>query len=129
MTVFETRREHVRLPGDLTAAAVARAWLRERLSSCHSASQVEDCLVVASELVTNAVRYGGPPVELDLEWAPTCLRLVVSDPSPVLPTPVLPDNDAEGGRGLVLAVALSDSLLAEPVNGDGKRLVAQWWPD
>lgn len=68
---------------------------------------VDDLLLVVSELVTNAVRHGAPPVRLELLADADVVRVAVGDGNPGLPRPRLVDDDAEGGRGMVLVEMLA----------------------
>ncbi|MCP3820402.1 SpoIIE family protein phosphatase [Streptomyces sp. A3M-1-3] len=62
--------------------------------------------LVASELVTNAIRYAGGPVELRLIRAGT-LICEVSDPSSTQPRMRRAHTTEEGGRGLFLIAQLT----------------------
>jgi len=70
---------------------------------------VDDLLLLVSEMVTNAVRHGAPPVRLEVLADDLVVRLAVGDGHPGLPRPREVDDDAEGGRGMVLV----DLLAAE----------------
>ena len=68
---------------------------------------VDDLLLVVSELVTNAVRHGAPPVRLELHADADVVRVAVGDGEPALPEARDVDDDAEGGRGMVLVELLA----------------------
>ena len=68
---------------------------------------VDDLLLVVSELVTNAVRHGAPPVRLEVLADDDVVRVAVNDGDPGLPRPRTADEDAEGGRGMTLVDLLS----------------------
>jgi anti-sigma regulatory factor (Ser/Thr protein kinase) len=68
---------------------------------------VDDLLLVVSELVTNAVRHGAPPVRLELLADADVVRVAVGDGDSGLPRPRAVDDDAEGGRGMVLVDMLA----------------------
>jgi two-component sensor histidine kinase len=72
-----------------------------------AAERLDIARLLASELVSNAVRHGAGPVVLILAQAGNELRVGVEDDSPTLPvltaTPVL----AGGGQGLQLVAALA----------------------
>ncbi len=67
----------------------------------------EDLLLIASELVTNAVRHGAPPVRLEVLADEDVVRIAVGDGDPGLPQPRAVDDDAEGGRGMMLVELLT----------------------
>jgi anti-sigma regulatory factor (Ser/Thr protein kinase) len=84
---------------------------------------VHEALIVVSELVGNALRYGGEVVSVELDLRTDGIVISVLDSSPVLPRPRLAREDDEGGRGLQLVNALSVSWGAKPLPG-GKRVWA-----
>jgi anti-sigma regulatory factor (Ser/Thr protein kinase) len=96
----------------LTAGALERWGLAERAG---------DAALVISELAGNALRHGSGPVQLVLRRKPTAtgtaVECTVKDAGKWrgLGVPereeVEADLDAEGGRGLFIARALSDSLI------------------
>jgi serine phosphatase RsbU (regulator of sigma subunit)/anti-sigma regulatory factor (Ser/Thr protein kinase) len=122
-------REHTTatsLPGNQLAAGAARRFVRAALADWTSQGLpepagfadrvVDDGLLLASELVTNAVVHAGTTVDvlcrLDLGRQPAGLVIEVSDqhPSRVLRGDDRQSCDSrEGGRGLQLVAALSDS--------------------
>ena len=63
---------------------------------------VEDVVLIASELVTNAVRAGAAWVDLTLKVTRQRLDLVVADDAHGWPVLVTADEEAIGGRGLRL---------------------------
>lgn len=77
--------------------------------------------LLASELVTNAVKFGSPPsggcrysdlagvevISLTLRRIPGQVVIEVSDPDPQPPVLIEAGPDAESGRGLMLVQALS----------------------
>lgn len=72
----------------------------------------DEVMLVTSELVSNAVRHGRDPVELHLQLdADDRLHLEVVDAGGVAPQApaAMPAVEAEGGRGLPLVAALSES--------------------
>ena len=71
--------------------------------------QGEDLALVVSEMVTNAVRHGSPPVQLELVADGDTVLVAVADSGAGRPKPRLADPDAEGGRGMTLV----DELCAE----------------
>ncbi len=110
----QTARQRVVLPLDTTAPASARAWLLATGCPQHASALLDDALLLVSELVTNAVRYGGPPVELAVECDGTGLQVGVRDGSRTLPVPRVPALDDESGRGFVLLEQLTDRWGVDP---------------
>src|SRR6266487_1912833 len=92
------------LTGELTAAREARALVAEPLEKWELGSMVDTTQLLASELVTNAIRYAEGPVTLRLikEGALVC---EVFDSSPALPRLLHAARDDECGRGLQIGRA------------------------
>ncbi len=104
---------------DPTPASVAVA--REHVAAVCGGLHLSDdrretaCLII-SELVSNAIRYGGPPILYGVYPDGDVVLISVEDGS-ALPLPAAPDCsdlDAEGGRGLFLVAHLAHA-------GDGAR--------
>ncbi|MEU3980675.1 SpoIIE family protein phosphatase [Streptomyces sp. NPDC026672] len=95
------------LPNDPAAVSAIRAEVLRTLSSW----QLEDAAfvteLVVSELVTNAIRYGGAPIRLRLIRDRT-LICEVSDSSSTAPHMRRARAFDEGGRGLLLVAQLTD---------------------
>lgn len=73
-----------------------------------------DALLVASEMVTNAVRYAKAPIELRARLDGPYLVVEVLDGAPEVPQRSEPDLLALGGRGLHIISALSESWGVRP---------------
>lgn len=67
----------------------------------------ETALLLVSELATNAIRHGAPPVRLSLRLEQDRLRVEVTDSSPALPQVARPGPDQTGGRGLLIVQQLA----------------------
>lgn len=76
---------------------------------CNGTTPTDAVLLVASELVTNAVRHGSGDVELRVEIGPGDVRLEVLDEghADVRLAPTKPPPTALGGRGLHLVSEVS----------------------
>ncbi|MEU8120316.1 ATP-binding protein [Spirillospora sp. NPDC049024] len=108
------------LPAEITAPRSAREFTQVTLDAWGLADDAGDVVVAVSELVTNALRHGLEgipqplplcPIQLVLIGHPRRLVVSVTDPGAGAPEPVPgePDRCAEGGRGLVVVGAVSDS--------------------
>ncbi|WP_431962981.1 ATP-binding protein [Actinacidiphila sp. bgisy160] len=98
----------------------ARDFARARLAGVDP-ERVEDCLLVVSELVTNAFRYGGGLAALDVVVAPDAIRLSVQDHNDRLPaSPEPSDRFLPGGYGLRLARRLARDIQVTPLRAGGK---------
>jgi hypothetical protein len=62
----------------------------------------DDALLVANELVANAVSHAGRADLLRLELGPRFLTIAVTDPDPAPPLLETPSPEAESGRGMFL---------------------------
>jgi serine phosphatase RsbU (regulator of sigma subunit)/anti-sigma regulatory factor (Ser/Thr protein kinase) len=108
----------LRLPAEPTSGAAARRFVQRSLTGVPSDPERLDTVVLlASELVTNAVLHAAAPSEVRLRVRSGRVRLEVHDPSPHLPAPRTRDSDATNGRGMLLVAALADAWGVEP--GDG----------
>jgi serine phosphatase RsbU (regulator of sigma subunit)/anti-sigma regulatory factor (Ser/Thr protein kinase) len=99
-----------------SAAAAARRFVRETLLSGGLSGDddlVSDAVLLASELVTNAVVHAGTPVQLTCRISGTNIEVSVLDrhPARVIPEPPVATAvvDRPSGRGLLLPAALSAS--------------------
>lgn len=108
---------------------VARDLVHHALENRASTEQIDDAAVVASELVTNALRHtAGGPVRMDLDVYEDAAVLWVYDGEPhaellSAEVPSSADELLESGRGLHLVEALTERWfvwLAHP----GKAIVA-----
>ncbi|MEO3766135.1 ATP-binding protein [Streptomyces sp. B8F3] len=107
----------------------ARRAVLDALPRPHRPRLGDDLQLLASELVTNAVRHGARPaedhlIELLLWPADGHYWLAVSDPGPGTPSLTAPGMAACGGRGLLLVDALSAAWAVVPRRTCGKAVVA-----
>ena len=121
-----TPRQEAMLPLDATAPGAARAWLREVCCGSHSGHLLDDAALLVSELVTNAVRYGGPPIVLAVDCDGDGLDVCVRDGSSLLPVRRTPSPDAESGRGFVLLDVVSERWGVVP-DTDGSTGKQVWF--
>ncbi|MFI7413453.1 SpoIIE family protein phosphatase [Streptomyces sp. NPDC049627] len=95
------------LPSDPAAVAEARAEILARLTRWRLHDVAFTVELVASELVTNAIRYGQPPIQLRLIHD-TALLCEVSDSSSTAPHLRRARTFDEGGRGLLLVAQFAE---------------------
>ncbi|MER6141823.1 ATP-binding protein [Streptomyces sparsogenes] len=102
----------LRLATDPTAAARARRTVAEALRDWGVPDDtVHDIVLMADELVTNAIEHAGDPVWLRLRLRRGgCVICKVGDGSREAPLLRPSDSDAENGRGLALVAALADAF-------------------
>ncbi|MEW2399697.1 SpoIIE family protein phosphatase [Streptomyces sp. NPDC046862] len=111
------------LPSDPAMVATARRHASEQLTlwGLDEAAFVTE--LVVSELVTNAIRYGGSPIQLRL-IRDRSLICEVSDASSTSPHLRRARTYDEGGRGLLLVAQLTDRWGTRP-SGTGKTIWAE----
>lgn len=120
-TVPQDRVATWELAHERTTAATARTLVRDRLDGWHlDDDTIEAAELIVSELITNAVRYGAPPLRLRLLLDRT-LTCEVHDSSPVTPHLRHARTVDEGGRGLFIVSQLA-SHWGTRYSGDGKTL-------
>jgi len=99
------------LLADLTAAAAARGVVEDCIRAWRVPVDADVAILLASELVTNAVTHGTPTagtfVLLAIGGDAAGLRVDVHDGSGDLPVPGEAPAEAETGRGLLLVTSLS----------------------
>ncbi|MET8209447.1 ATP-binding protein [Streptomyces sp. NPDC005373] len=114
----------------------ARRWFRKFIARHQPACSLDDCVLMISELVTNAILYGKADEEwrVRVEWWRERGSLRVDVHNPGFPANVRlrePTADEAHGRGLCLVDALSDSWHAGPSPYGGtvvSFVVEKAWP-
>ncbi|MFI8080878.1 SpoIIE family protein phosphatase [Kitasatospora sp. NPDC086009] len=114
---------------DLERISEVRAELRDALRRWGVAELVDTAELLASELVTNAIRHTDRDAmftarlyrEAAADGGRARLRVEVEDESDLWPTRRTPGEQASSGRGLMLVEALADGWGVEP-RGSGKRM-------
>ncbi|GAA2320472.1 ATP-binding protein [Streptomyces kunmingensis] len=97
------------IPHDPRAVTVARRTLRLVLHAHGLVALTDLAELLATELVSNAVRHTEGPAALRLSWGGGLLRLGAWDADPTPPRPPTPHLlEAEQGRGLALVGACAD---------------------
>lgn len=101
--------EHLKLDPVPASVGVARRFVRDLLDGADE-DTVDTLLLLASELVTNAILHAHTPVELGLcvdgGRALVCVADRMPDSEPLIPRDH--SRDRPGGRGLALVADLSD---------------------
>jgi anti-sigma regulatory factor (Ser/Thr protein kinase) len=104
------------------APADARHFLAGVICPSHNAGVLHDAELLVSELVTNAVRHGTPPIRLQVECDEGHDMVVrVTDANPEPPRRLRPDAADESGRGMELVDIVSDDWGVELLP-DGKQV-------
>ncbi|GAA2572184.1 MULTISPECIES: SpoIIE family protein phosphatase [Streptomyces] len=111
------------VPSDPAEVAAARQWAVERLTAWGLDEIAFVTELVVSELVTNAIRYGAPPVQLRLIRDRT-LICEVADASSTSPHLRRAHAYDEGGRGLLLVAQLTQRWGSRQTGG-GKTIWAE----
>lgn len=113
----------MRLPADNSAPSAARAYLHALLDRTQVASDIRDEVVlIASELVTNAVQSGSTYVDIDAVVSREQIVLTVDDDGRGWPTLNEAAPGDTSGRGLTIVDHLADQweVLARL---EGKRVL------
>jgi KaiC/GvpD/RAD55 family RecA-like ATPase len=108
---------------DITAPHRARAFVAETLRSWQCEAVVDDAVLVASELATNAVVHSRTAFTIWLRRDGNRVRVAVRDGNDAEPALGDPSELALGGRGLSLVASVSDDWGCEPVRS-GKTVWA-----
>jgi anti-anti-sigma factor len=100
----------IELDCDPAAPGAARLALRTWLEDLPPRVR-DNALIAATELVSNAVRFGRPPIDLRARLAPGALHVEVSDQGDGRPRRRVPADD--GGVGLNIVYLLADRVVIE----------------
>jgi len=110
-----------RIAPELEAIGESRLVIRDALNGWGVDRTLADIVVLlASELVTNALVHARPPIELMIDWKDPHLRVGVSDGEDRMPEMVEPPRRADGGYGLHVIEQLSREWGAARRVGGGK---------
>jgi anti-sigma regulatory factor (Ser/Thr protein kinase) len=121
MDAHAIQREACVLPRSTTAPALARGFVSSTLTSWKVRDTFADVPLLASELVTNAVRHANGDVALSLQLDNDRMRVSVSDSSEELPVMGNLENARDGGWGLHIVDRLAASWGLE-ADSDGKTV-------
>jgi anti-sigma regulatory factor (Ser/Thr protein kinase) len=98
----------LRLSAEVAAPAAARAAVRDALSA-RSASLRDIAVLLADEIVTNALVHTGGEIELRVQDRRDSIRIEVFDSSSVAPKLRSPGISDERGRGMFIVDSLASS--------------------
>ncbi|GGV71080.1 MULTISPECIES: ATP-binding protein [Streptomyces] len=117
------------IPNDPRAVTVSRRTLRLILTMHGLIRLVDLAELLATELVSNAVRHTQGPAALRVRWSAGVLRIGAWDADPAPPEPPVPLEqvvDLEEGRGLALVKACADLWGWQPLSREGNRGKVVW---
>ena len=119
-------RDELLLAPTSAAPAAARVFVRDILDYWQHAlpdsALLERAVLLANELVTNAVVHARTDLRLRLELRGDWLHIAVRDGSPRLLRMVTANPEAEGGRGLLVVEQLARAWGVHP-HPDGGKVV------
>lgn len=124
------------LPATLESVPRARRWFQRFITPYQPLCSVDDCVLMLSELVTNAILYGRSDEAwvVRVEWFREGTSLRVEVHSPGCPASVClrrPEADDAHGRGLLLVDSLAASWHFGPSRFGGtvvSFVMADAWP-
>jgi hypothetical protein len=117
------------IPNDPRAVTVSRRTLRLILTMHGLIRLVDLAELLATELISNAVRHTKGPAALRVRWSAGVLRIGAWDADPAPPEPPVPLEqvvDLEEGRGLALVKACADLWGWQPLSREGNRRKVVW---
>jgi serine phosphatase RsbU (regulator of sigma subunit)/anti-sigma regulatory factor (Ser/Thr protein kinase) len=112
------------IPADPALVAPIRKQVVDQLDTWELSAATFTAELVVSELVTNAIRYGEPPIRLRLIHDAETLICEVSDSSHTAPHLRRAKTYDEGGRGLLLVAQLTQRWGSRHT-ADGKTIWAE----
>jgi anti-sigma regulatory factor (Ser/Thr protein kinase) len=84
-----------------------RRWARSWMDQQQGSADPDSVVLAMTEMVTNSVRHGTRPVDVELSVDARLVLLRVSDCSDDMPRQPRSDESANGGRGITLIDALA----------------------
>ena len=117
--------EALHLPAHSTSPRRARQFVDEVLHRWQRDGAIDRLALIASELVTNAVRHAKTDITVELSAGEDALHLEVFDCGAGTPVFLDADPDAPGGLGLPIVEALASSWGMRRREGGGKGVWAE----
>ena len=112
----QTPRAVLALATDPSAARQARAFVRDHQCGFHNGVALDDALLLVSEMVTNAVLHGGPPVSIAVECEGPSVEIRVRDGGARMPMRRRGELEDEHGRGLLLMSSVAQGWGVEQLD-------------
>lgn len=118
----EERSRTASFPAEPASARAARHFVVEVLREwkCATVEIVQPAVLMANELVTNAIVHAASAFRLTLRSDGRVVRIEVQDQSPAEPTVTPWSQVTTHGRGMHLVGAMASAWGTDPVPGDGK---------
>lgn len=116
------------IPNDTAYVRSFRRTLGEHLERHAAAdSDVAGALIVASELVTNAMQNSRGPIWASLDWGRARPMLTVNDLGPGFELDAVdtPEPDSVRGRGLMITAAIASKLTVRAKEHSGSSVVVE----
>jgi anti-sigma regulatory factor (Ser/Thr protein kinase) len=104
----------IQLDPDVHSPRRARHFLSGVLEAWNGQDAREEVLLLANELVVNAVRHAATPIEVRIVVVPDAVEVAVRDESPRLPELRRPTPLDESGRGIFTVDAIADDWGVAP---------------
>jgi PAS domain S-box-containing protein len=116
------RTAELDIPAAASALSDGRRFAVTTLQEWHVPElTIENATLIVSELLTNAIVHGFPPIRLRLRRTPEELAIEVDDAGSAMPRKLQTTPDDLHGRGLAIVADLGDRWAARP-NGHGKTV-------
>jgi anti-sigma regulatory factor (Ser/Thr protein kinase) len=119
--VHQSHQATTVLRADAKSAGQARAFVRDCLQQWGCDHMVELTVLLANEVVTNAILHARTDVSIAVRLVRDFVRVEVEDRCPAPPVRRSTPDDATGGRGLALLDAVAGRWGVDLLP-DGKRV-------
>lgn len=108
-------RTGVDVVDDLAVLAAVRSSLVAEVVGWGTEVDMATLELLLSEMLTNAMEHGSPPIAVALDWDGDRLRAEISDGSPQVPVHRSPAPGDAGGRGVWLVARNATAWGVEPM--------------